>query len=211
MTGPPLKKAYEKAIAEDQSLQRGHMNPSAINSFSVQFMKATFTLTNAAPIFRATDSKLWNKYEVRIRMYAQNICGENRRGDLYLLTGTSHYGIKKDDLGGILQDTSKNPDFDEPKEYLISDGKVKVQLQIPRAIWTAGCCIWKELDQETGNMVDKAESFGVMGNNQRDELKVFVTKMNLSKLELLLTKTGGEKVELFPGKPVCSQPLTPCF
>ena len=187
------------------------MNPSAINSFSVQFMKATFTLTNAAPIFRATDSKLWNKYEVRIRMYAQNICGENRRGDLYLLTGTSHYGIKKDDLGGILQDTSKNPDFDEPKEYLISDGKVKVQLQIPRAIWTAGCCIWKELDQETGNMVDKAESFGVMGNNQRDELKVFVTKMNLSKLELLLTKTGGEKVELFPGKPVCSQPLTPCF
>ena len=179
------------------------MNPSGINSFSEQFMEATFTFTNAAPIFSATDTVPWQTYESRIRKYAKDICGQKTGGgDLYLLTGTSDYGIKKDLQGNILRDTSKNSVFGKPQEFSVSSSKVKVKLQIPRAIWTAGCCVWNETNQ----FVEKAESFAVMGNNERDEKNLLVTEMRLSKLEELLTGKGGENVNLFPGKPQCMQP-----
>ena len=53
------------------------MNPSGINSFDEDFMKATFTLTNAVPQFEASNSGPWQEFETKIRDYAKNICGPN--------------------------------------------------------------------------------------------------------------------------------------
>ena len=69
--------AYREAINTDGRLSRGHMNPSGINSFDIDFMKATFTLTNTAPQFETSNS--WEKFERRIREYAKSTCGVGSR------------------------------------------------------------------------------------------------------------------------------------
>ena len=57
---PDVDKAYKEAITTDgEPLSRGHMNPLGINSFDLDFMKATFTLTNAVPQFEASNSGPW--------------------------------------------------------------------------------------------------------------------------------------------------------
>ena len=58
---PGVDDAYKQANQEARGsfknqLTRGHMNPSGINSFNTNFMKATFTLTNAVPQFEASNS-----------------------------------------------------------------------------------------------------------------------------------------------------------
>ena len=58
---PDLKIAYKEAIEKNrerlrgsrpnQELTKGHLNPSAINSFNEKFMHATYTFTNVVPQF----------------------------------------------------------------------------------------------------------------------------------------------------------------
>ena len=67
---PELKTAYREAIEENgrrlrgrspnQQLTKGHLNPSAINSFDKKFMIATYTFTNAVPQFAASNFYLTN-------------------------------------------------------------------------------------------------------------------------------------------------------
>ena len=108
----------------EPTITRGHLYPAALNSFNDKFRKATFTLTNAAPMFAAMNGGAWEKYEERIRQYAKCPCGSLRKGTLYLLTGTSNYGIKKTiDTEEIVQDTDSNPTFQTqqiPTVYFLS-------------------------------------------------------------------------------------------
>ena len=121
------------------------MNPSVINSFDLNFMKATFTLTNAVPQFQASNSGPWQEFETQIRDYAKNICGP-RGGTLYLLTGRSENGIKPDAQSPykVVQDTSNTVKM--PKFV-----KGNVKLKTPRSVWTAGCCVWEEPGRVFGN------------------------------------------------------------
>ena len=130
-----MNAAYSEAINTDtQPLSRGHMNPSGINSFDENFMKATFTLTNAAPQFETSNSGPWNTFEKRIREYAKGTCGaSSRSGTLYLLTGTSNFGLRPGPGGGKpVQDTTI------PLPYTRTDFPRGVKLFTPRAVWTAG-------------------------------------------------------------------------
>lgn len=194
LTGVPnVDEAYKIAIRENgQQLHRGHMNPSNINSFDEKFMKATFTLTNAAPQFQASNSGPWRTFEKRIAHYAKTC-----NGTLYLLTGTSDYGLIKHAITGkAIQDTTI------PLPYTRSNFG-SVTLVTPRALWTAGCCV-RGPDGSLGYLMPRApESFAVMSNNQKDSNLLHQTEMSIAALEMLLTAPGTQRVNLFPGNSEC--------
>lgn len=198
--GIPVDAAYREAINTDgQPLSRGHMNPSGINSFDIDFMKATFTLTNAAPQFETSNSGPWQTFEGRISKYARSTCGVgSRSGTLYLLTGTSNFGLRPGG-GKPVQDTTI------PLPYTRIAFPRGVTLVTPRAVWTAGCCVWKEPGKIFGSWWPrkKAESFAVMSNNQQDRRLLHQTEMRVTDLEALLTKPGSPGVNLFPGDGNC--------
>ena len=180
------------------------MNPAGINSFDLNFMRATFTLTNAVPQFTASNSGPWEEFEKKIREYAKDICGP-RGGTLYLLTGRSDNGIIPDDQNPykVVKDTSNRV----PKPYLKNKFvKGKVNLETPRSVWTAGCCVWEEPGRVFGNRwpVKKAQSFALMSNNQKDKSKLYQTQMSVGELEELLKAPSA--VNLFPGDENCRNP-----
>ena len=187
-------------IKSEPAITRGHLNPAALNSFNADFRRATFTLTNAAPMFQAMNQGAWEKYEGRIRQYAKCPCGSVRKGTLYLLTGTSNYGMKKTiGTGKIVKDTAFYSTY-RTRSFQTTKYGMPVSLQIPRAIWTAGCCVWEEQD------VIKAESFAVMCNNERDPDKVLLAEMSVAKVELMLTDPRKGRVNLFPNFLPCRVP-----
>ena len=204
---PDVDNAYKEAITTDgEPLSRGHMNPLGINSFDLNFMKATFTLTNAVPQFEASNSGPWQNFETKIRDYAKDICGP-REGTLYLLTGRSENGIRPDPQNRykVVQDTS----YTVPMPYLkdkFLGGTVK--LETPRSVWTAGCCVWTEPGRVFGNFwpAKKAQSFAVMSNNQKDRNQLHQTQMSVRELEELLKAPLLEAVNLFPGDENCRRP-----
>lgn len=156
-------------------------------------------------MFEAMNQGAWEKYEGRIRQYAKCPCGSVRKGTLYLLTGTSNYGIKKP-IGTeqIVQDTAVYSTY-RKRTFQTTDHGMPVSLQIPRAIWTAGCCVWEEQD------VIKAESFAVMCNNERDPDNVLLAEMSVTKVELMLTDPTKGRVNLFPNFPGCRSSDNPDF
>ena len=194
---PGVDDAYKQANVEAQNkygnLTRGHMNPSGINSFDINFMKATFTLSNAVPQFEASNSGPWSDFENKIKDYAHKTCGsKTRQGTLYLLTGRSENGLK-----GV------------PKPRVTDAfklGPTKVMLKTPRAVWTAGCCVWKEPGKIFGKLwqTEKAESFAVMSNNHYDRNQLHQTEMSVNDLETHL-KAPASNVDLFPGNTNCAR------
>ena len=164
-------------------------------------MKATFTLTNAAPQFKTSNSGPWQTFEDRIRKYAKTTCGAGiRSGTLYLLTGTSNFGLRPTLGGGKpVQDTTI------PLPYTNTRFARGVTLVTPRAVWTAGCCVWNEPGRIFGRLwkTKKAQSFAVMSNNQRNRGLLHQMEMSVTDLEALLTAPGSPGVNLFPGDANC--------
>ena len=70
-------------------MDRGHLNPFAINSFSPDYARSTFVYTNAVPQYSHWNRGAWKEYEKAIRRYTQLTCGCKYRGTMYLMTGTS--------------------------------------------------------------------------------------------------------------------------
>ena len=202
---PELKTAYREAIEENgrrlggqrpnQQLTKGHLNPSAINSFDTKFMIATYTFTNAVPQFAASNCYL-TKFEKKVEDYAKENCGQ-RDGTLYLLTGRSENGLLIRE-GKAVQDSTNQI----PKPFLTDmfvDGTIR--LVTPRSIWTAVCCIWQVPGEEK-----RAESFAVMSNNQDKRSNVHQTEMSVPELEELLVTPHDAEVNLFPGEEECRRP-----
>ena len=190
--------AYKEAITTEP-LSRGHMNPAGINTFDENFIKATFTLTNVVPQFTASNNGPWEKFEEKIRNYAENDCGK-KEGTLYLLTGRSANGLILDLYGKPAQDCSNIITMPYLKDRFLG-GTVK--LVTPRAVWTAGCCVWKEPASGNWWQANKVESFGVMSNNQKDVTKLFQSEMSVADLEKLLGSPLSGEVNLFPGNQNC--------
>lgn len=195
-----VDKAYKAANRGGFEIDRGHMNPSAINSFDTNFMTATFTLTNAAPQFATSNQGPWQVFEKKIRDYTKNTCGKTG-GTLYLLTGTSDYGLFPNAAGKMIQDNT----LKLPHTNTNFGG---VTLVTPRALWTTGCCVWPQPGTVFGNWWPgmKVESFAVMTNNQHNRALLHQTQMSVADLEDLLTAPGTLRVNLFPGYAACNDP-----
>ena len=198
---PGVDDAYKQANREakrrfrNTQLTRGHMNPSGINSFDINFMKATFTLTNAVPQFNASNNGPWQVFENKIEDYAKITCGsQTRQGTLYLLTGRSENGLNA-----------------VPKPQVTNTftvGHRRVKLETPAAVWTAGCCVWKEPGWIFGNLwkTEKAESFAVMSNNHHNKTQLHQTQMSVIELEKHLKAAASTtNVHLFPGNTKCTR------
>ena len=202
---PELKTAYREAIEENgrrlrgrspnQQLTKGHLNPSAINSFDTKFMIATYTFTNAVPQFAASNCYL-TKFEKKVEDYAKENCGQ-RDGTLYLLTGRSENGLLIRE-GKAVQDSTN-----QILKPFLTDTFVQgtIRLVTPRSIWTAVCCIWQVPGEEK-----RAESFAVMSNNQDKRSNVHQTEMSVPELEELLVTPHDAEVNLFPGEEECRRP-----
>ena len=68
------------------------MNPVAINTFNINFMKATFTLSNAIPQYVASNSGPRQIFETKIHCYAADVCGSQAcRGTFFLLSGPTEF------------------------------------------------------------------------------------------------------------------------
>ena len=173
------------------------MNPLTLNTFDKSFMKATFTLSNAVPQFETSNSGPWQAFETRIRNYAENRCGP-QGGTLYLLTGKSDYGVRLQ-AGSFVQDTTT------ALPYGRENFPGNVKLVTPRAVWTAGCCVWAEPGKYFGRLwsAEKAESFAVMSNNKDENALLGQEEMSVSQLERLLRTPLLQEVNLFPGNENC--------
>ena len=71
-------------------IEKGHMNPSYINSFDKQYMTNTFHLSNAAPQYKTSNRGEWNDYEGWLTTYTQEECANKYHGTMYIFTGTSN-------------------------------------------------------------------------------------------------------------------------
>ena len=180
------------------------MNPSAINSFDLNHMKATYTLSNAVPQFQKFNSKQWGTQEEKIRNYAKNTCA-NGGGTLYMLTGISDIGLKIPSGGGNpVQDTSI---LQKCPQYTFTGGRKSHTLGTPRAVWSAGCCVWPKpatpVPPTKKTKRFPVTSFAVMSNNHPDESQLHIKQMSVADLETLLTPTAASIVILFPGNSDC--------
>lgn len=176
------------------------MNPSALNSFDKSFMEATFTLSNVVPQFQTSNNGPWQRFETRIVNYAKNTCGP-RGGTLYLLTGKSGNGVRIQ-AGNPVKDTAIALPY--PRQNFAHNVAQNVKLVTPRAVWTAGCCIWAVPGRVFGRWwpTKRAESFAVMSNNQNNTNLLHQTEMSVPQLEGLLG-TPSDVVNLFPGNENC--------
>lgn len=157
-------------------IHKGHLVPARTYSFTDNQIKSTFTYTNAVPQYASFNSGEWSDWEANIRAYAVNTCSA-RKGDLYLLTGTSDIRI-----------TSTDP---WPDNWKI--GSVKTMLEdpkivIPNSLWTAGCCV-----SDQGK-----KHFALIGNNVPVKKDMLTTLLSLEHLQKLLGK-NQHQIKLFPG------------
>lgn len=71
-------------------IDKGHLNPSLINSYDEDYQIATFTYTNAVPQFKSHNRRSWKNFEGKIANYVKHKCGK-AGGNMHLITGTSNY------------------------------------------------------------------------------------------------------------------------
>lgn len=103
------------------SVDRGHLNPNAINFQDQESQVATFTLTNAAPQFSAFNQIAWEQYECITKFIVMNYAALQR---VYVVTGTM--GQAEDESG---------------KPLWMNGGAIedKNRVKVPKYYWKAVC------------------------------------------------------------------------
>lgn len=193
-----LKTHYDALYSigkNDGNYQKGHLLPFSIYSFDENYGESTFDYSNAVPQRAEWDQGDWKSFEKAIKRYTQLTCGCRYRGTMYLLTGTSQfaYHISKSKL-------EQEQEFYRPNKK-ITDTTNTRSIKIPNVMWTAGCCIWSDLQ----NGQEKVESIAVIGNNLPSH--TLTTAIRVRQLQLVLADPQAQNpVILFPGRPACSAP-----
>ncbi|KAK2547389.1 Nuclease [Acropora cervicornis] len=162
------------------NIDKGHLNPSLINSYDCNHQIATFTYTNAVPQFANHNRVSWKNFEGRIANYVKHECAP-KGGNMYLITGTSSY----------IWDSKKGEKLVGAKIELFppSDPNGIVR---PNSLWTAGCCVVP---------AKSAESIAVWGNN--DNTNPYTVSLSLPDLEKLLGTSTFLPANLFPAIQEC--------
>ena len=208
-----------KKVGDAKDIDHGQLNPCGINTFDLKHMKATFTLTNSVPQYKTSNLGMWNSFKMELVTYAKDKCANKPGGGtLYVLTGSSNFGLKASDGDGdgddegVIQESFDAPSIlpitraKEPTGALLEKLKSQglytpardpVRMVLPRSLWTAACCVWKNGE------VNEAESKAVMINNHWEDDKLLQTEMTVRKLEKLLAPADGKPANLFPGNCNC--------
>ena len=176
--------ANDDTYKNQKIYDKGHLLPVAIYSFddNYNYAQSTFTYTNAVPQKHLFNIGAWASYEKAVRGYASTTCGKNG-GALHVITGVTmlaEYGV------GITHPTNFRG------------------IRVPKAMWTAGCCI-------VSGGVQLFSNFAVVGNNRGViKIKEKVTELTVQELQdFILEDVKASSslalgIQLFPGKAQCS-------
>lgn len=118
-------KGNQQAINVD----RGHLNPNAINCQDQENQMGTFTLTNAAPQYSMFNENAWRQYECMTEYIIFRYVPTER---VHIITGT--WGVAKDAHGQPL--------------WMNADSPNKNAVKIPGYYWKAVCYPGNELLQK---------------------------------------------------------------
>lgn len=110
-------------------VDRGHLNPNAINCQDQESQIGTFTLTNAAPQYSMFNENAWRQYECMTEYVIFKYVPTER---VHIFTGT--WGVAKDAHGQPLWMNSDSPD--------------KNPVKIPGYYWKAVCYPGNEWQQK---------------------------------------------------------------
>ncbi|XP_068699611.1 uncharacterized protein [Montipora foliosa] len=145
-------------------IDRGHLNPSGMNSNKYDRMMASLTYTNLVPQFSDLNQKAWRLAEIAIR---EHFVG--KRCDpksTYLLTGTvpsqMYLGYDAYDVDEVIGQIPENtyPAICKEGDWLC-DTTYKVN--IPAYMWTAGACY---------NLTGHCKTFSLLAKNDGYENSV---------------------------------------
>lgn len=183
-------------------VDRGHLNPSLMNSFDVSSMDLTHTHTNGYPQFYAFNNGVWKRFERKIFNYARKNCFlKSTKSEFYVITGLSDYKIT-----GTKTSTLKSPLFwpvkykgavPQPPGSPPLPKKFKSIIQA-RSMWTVGCCSW------VSKKVLKGEAVSIWANNEPKG----VTNMEMQPDLTTLAKhiyPGKRCFKFFPGNAECNK------
>ncbi|XP_044181703.1 uncharacterized protein LOC114960528 [Acropora millepora] len=183
--------------------QRGHLLPFSIYSFDENYGKSTFDYSNAVPQRAEWNQGDWKSFEKAIKRYTQLTCGCRYRGKMYLLTGTSQFAYHHTFAPKFLQ----TPENSRPNEKITYTSTTKSNphersIKIPNVMWTAGCCIGSDPQNDKRK---KVESIAVIGKNVPKD--TYTTSTTVLELQQMLTDAKNPNpVILFPGETACSDP-----
>lgn len=172
-----------------RAVDKGHLNPSQINSFDANTMKLTHTYTNAYPQFTYFNIGVWKKYEKKIFDYAKIKCfAKAGNSEFYLLTGLSDYKVLASGKAGVQQKKTMWPPGNPPGLDPIVQAK---------SMWTVGCCSWK-----TGS-TQKGEAVSIWANNEPKGIFNRESEPEPSLLGLYIY--GKKTFKFFPGNDACNK------
>ncbi|KAL0151608.1 hypothetical protein M9458_053091 [Cirrhinus mrigala] len=156
-------KKYQ-AISSDYSdtgYVRGHLNPSSFQC--KEGRKATFTLTNAAPVDVCFSRAHWKKWESTLKSFLKTkLDSDSGSATVYIVTGT----VIVANVHIIEKKISEDPE----------------KLTVPSHIWTAVCYKHHTDDK-------KSFSFGYVGENQPEGVISLMSVADLNKRLSELSKT----------------------
>ena len=187
-----IKQGSDGLYSPASGMERGFLVPPYTLSYETKHFTSTKTYANIVPVYPALLKSGWGEYQRKIWEFAKRVCCKKGSGGvLYLLSGTSDirlYGVTSGFPKGSLPEYF--PDMSNPNKI------VK-----PQMLWTAGCCIKQEL----------THSFAVTGNNVNGgkgdtSVSMQTVKVLQDVLTLGVKPKGGQNVQLFPGRPECSDP-----
>ncbi|XP_039530920.1 uncharacterized protein LOC120481362 [Pimephales promelas] len=149
-----------QAVSSDYSFSgydRGHLKPSSFDCGDGR--KATFTLTNAAPMDPDFNRVHWEQWERNLKSFLLN----QRKSDeglatVYIVTGTVPNANLRIPQRGNPEELSGYEEFSGSEE--LSEDYERVS--VPSHVWTAVC--YKHHSDDS-----KSFSFGYMGENQPEE------------------------------------------
>ncbi|KAK7149124.1 hypothetical protein R3I94_008663 [Phoxinus phoxinus] len=154
----------------DTGYDRGHLNPNSFNCDEGR--KATFTLTNAAPMDPCFNRIYWKDWEKDLRKFLKQQLD-------------SDYDKKSKDTSTIYIVTGTVPaeNLRIPQKEISKDPKNRERVTVPTHIWTAVCYKHPSDDK-------KSFSFGYMGENRPAEPDI--SMMSVSNLNKRLSKLYSE-------------------
>lgn len=110
-------------------VDRGHLNPNAINCQDQEGQMGTFTLTNAAPQYSLFNENGWREYECMTEYIIFTYVPTER---VHIITGT--YGVAKDEHGQPL--------------WMNADIPTRNPVKIPGYYWKAVCYPGNDWEQK---------------------------------------------------------------
>jgi len=206
-------------------VDRGHLNPSGMNSNNVNRMTASLTYTNIVPQFSDLNQKAWRLAEIAIRdQFVGTKCDPK---STYLLTGTvpseMYLGYDAHDV-----DTEKDKMPKNTYPDICREGNIfcntKYKVNIPAYMWTAGACYdltgncatfsllakndghensvgFYNLDTLEKFLGAKSLTLSTCWTNKKDDEDSFVNLLRRQKQEgqKLIDRASNASVKLFPG------------